>query len=161
MIAVKLSESESWIKLVTSNYCTCDLWTTLLLGGKTFPIIEAFFFWFWILAPFNHPRHLESIQYIFPYIKYLPQRWRTPLTRLSNENSRSLYARGKLSPITLPIFWTSHNAASCQTRSQCPLRTQGTRLVSSPHPSRSPLPLMRHLTGKRLNGPGSSGDDYV
>ena len=44
MIAVKLSESESWIKLVTSNYCTCDLWTTLLLGGKPFPIIEAFFF---------------------------------------------------------------------------------------------------------------------
>ena len=30
--------------VVTSNYCTCDLWTTLLLGGKTFPIIEAFFF---------------------------------------------------------------------------------------------------------------------
>ena len=43
MIAVKLSESESWIKLVTSNYCTCDLWTTLILGVKTFPIIEAFF----------------------------------------------------------------------------------------------------------------------
>ena len=40
---MKLSESESWIKLVTSIYCTCDLWTTLLLGGKTFPIIEAFF----------------------------------------------------------------------------------------------------------------------
>ena len=100
MIAVKLSESESWIKLVTPNYCTCDLWTTLLLGGKTFPIIEAiFFFWFWILAPFNHPRHLESIQYIFPYIKYLPQHSRTPLTSwLSNENSPSLYARGKLSP---------------------------------------------------------------
>ena len=42
--APELGESESWIKLVTSNYCTCDLWTTLLLGGKTFPIIEAFFF---------------------------------------------------------------------------------------------------------------------
>ena len=45
MIAVKLSESESWIKSVTSNYCTCDLWTTLLLGGKTFPI-SIFFFGF-------------------------------------------------------------------------------------------------------------------
>ena len=44
--APELGESESWIKLVTSNYCTCDLWTTLLLGGKTFPIIEAFFFFF-------------------------------------------------------------------------------------------------------------------
>ena len=56
VMEVKLSESESWIKLVTSNYCKCDLWTTLLLGGKTFPIIEAFFFfWFWILAPFIHP----------------------------------------------------------------------------------------------------------
>ena len=46
MIAVKLSERESWVKLVTSNYCTCDLWTTLLLGSKTFPIIEEFFFFF-------------------------------------------------------------------------------------------------------------------
>ena len=34
MIAVKLSESEWWIKLVTSNYCTCNLWTTLLMGDK-------------------------------------------------------------------------------------------------------------------------------
>ena len=44
--APELGESESWIKLVTSNYCTCDLWTTLLLGGKTFTIIEAFFCFF-------------------------------------------------------------------------------------------------------------------
>ena len=75
------------------------LWKTLFLGGKTFSIIEAFFFfWFWFLAPLNHLRHLESIQYIFPYIKDLPQRSRTPLTRkLSTENSPPLYARGKLS----------------------------------------------------------------
>ena len=84
VIEMKLSESESSIKLVTSNYCKCDLWTTLLLEGKTFPIIEAFFF----LGgggglnsgPIHSSRHLESTQYIFPYIKYLPQRSRTPLT---------------------------------------------------------------------------------
>ena len=56
----------------------------------------------------------------------------------------------------------SHNAASCQPRSQCPLRTKGTREVGFMLKQASPTPPSNAAPSrKRLNGPGSSGDDDV